>query len=42
MNDLMPLCVPCHKEVTRIYKKNRRRGLARVTMEFVKTKRAGR
>jgi 5-methylcytosine-specific restriction endonuclease McrA len=38
--DLIPLCVPCHREVTAIYKKNRRRGLARVTMEFVKVKRA--
>lgn len=39
MGDLMPLCVPCHKEVTRIYKRNRRRGLRRVTMEFVNMKR---
>lgn len=39
MGDLIPLCVPCHKELTRIYKKNRRRGLRRVTMEFVKKKR---
>jgi hypothetical protein len=39
MSDLMPLCVPCHKEVTRVYKRNRRRGLRRVTMEFVKFKR---
>jgi 5-methylcytosine-specific restriction endonuclease McrA len=42
MADLIPLCVPCHKEVTRIYKRNRRRGLARVTMEFVKAKGGGR
>ena len=40
MRDLIPLCVPCHKEVTRIYKRNRRRGLQRVTMEFVRSKRA--
>lgn len=40
VTDLIPLCVPCHKEVTRVYKKNRRRGLRRVTMEFVKVKRA--
>jgi hypothetical protein len=35
----MPLCIPCHREVTRIYKRNRRAGLRRVTMEFVKKKR---
>ena len=40
MGDLIPLCVPCHKEVTQIYKRNRRRGLRRVTMEFVSRKRA--
>ena len=40
MSDLMPLCVPCHREVTKIYRRNRRRGLRRVTMEFVRMKRA--
>lgn len=40
VRDLIPLCVPCHKEVTKVYKRNRRRGLHRVTMEFVKYKRA--
>jgi len=40
MGDLIPLCVPCHKSLTRTYKRNRRRGLRRVTMEFVKAKRA--
>lgn len=40
MNDLIPLCMQCHREVTRIYKRNRRRGLRRVTMEFVRAKRA--
>jgi predicted HNH restriction endonuclease len=39
IGDLIPLCVPCHKELTRIYRSNRRRGLRRVTMEFVKSKR---
>ena len=39
MSDLIPLCVPCHRSVTKVYKSNRRRGLRRVTMEFVKTKR---
>lgn len=39
VTDLIPLCVPCHKEVTRRYRRNRRRGLRRVTMEFVKYKR---
>ena len=39
MGDLIPLCVPCHREVTKMYKRNRRRGLRRVTMEFVKMKR---
>lgn len=39
MGDLIPLCVPCHKEVTKIYRRSRRRGLRRVTMEFVKKKR---
>lgn len=44
--DLMPLCMSCHREVTVIYKRNRRRGLRRVTLEYVqkmrnkKTKRA--
>ena len=42
IKDLMPLCVPCHRELTRIYRRNRRRGLQRVTMEFVKVKRGGR
>jgi|SRR6478735_2733975 len=37
--DLMPLCIKCHKEVTRIYRRNRRRGLRRVTLEFVAAKR---
>lgn len=40
VSDLIPLCVPCHREVTRIYKRNRRRGLRRVTMEFVNRKRS--
>jgi 5-methylcytosine-specific restriction endonuclease McrA len=40
VKDLIPLCVPCHREVTKVYKRNRRRGLSRVTMEFVKFKRA--
>lgn len=39
IGDLIPLCVPCHREVTRVYRRNRRRGLRRVTMEFVKFKR---
>lgn len=39
VTDLIPLCVPCHKSLTKIYKRNRRRGLRRVTMEFVKAKR---
>ena len=39
VKDLIPLCVPCHREVTRVYRRNRRRGLRRVTMEFVKMKR---
>lgn len=39
IQDLIPLCVACHKKVTRIYKANRRRGLRRVTMDFVKLKR---
>ena len=40
LTDLCGLCVPCHREVTRIYRANRRRGLRRVTMEFVFMKRA--
>lgn len=40
IKDLIPLCVPCHKALTKIYKRNRRRGLRRVSMEFVKVKRA--
>lgn len=40
ITDLIPLCVPCHRSVTKIYKSNRRRGLRRVTMEFVRAKRA--
>lgn len=40
MSDLIPLCIPCHREVTRVYKRNRRRGLRRVTMEYVRFKRA--
>lgn len=39
VKDCIPLCVPCHKQVTYIYKRSRRRGLRRVTMEFVKMKR---
>lgn len=39
MSDLIPLCVDCHKQVTRMYRRNRRKGLRRVTMEFVKMKR---
>lgn len=42
MGDLIPLCVPCHKEVTALYKRNRRRGLMRVTLEFVKMKKSRR
>lgn len=38
VSDLIPLCVKCHKEVTRIYRKNRYRGLHRVTMEYVASK----
>jgi 5-methylcytosine-specific restriction endonuclease McrA len=40
LGDLIPLCVPCHKELTAVYKKKRSRGLRIVTMEFVKKKRA--
>lgn len=42
MSDLLPLCVPCHKEVTRLYRQpgGRQRGNRRVTMEFVKAMRA--
>lgn len=40
MSDLMVLCKECHDEVTKIYRRSRRRGLRRVTMEFVKIKRA--
>lgn len=36
LQDLMPLCADCHKTVTTIYRRNRRRGLRRVTMEYVK------
>jgi predicted HNH restriction endonuclease len=36
--DLIPLCVPCHREVTYLYRRNRRRGLRRVTMEFLQSK----
>jgi len=39
ITDLMPLCKDCHKEVTRIYRSNGRRGLRRVTMEYVVAKR---
>jgi len=39
ITDIIPLCVPCHREVTAIYKRNRRRGLRQVTMEFVNKKR---
>jgi 5-methylcytosine-specific restriction endonuclease McrA len=37
--DLMPLCMDCHRDVTRIYRRNRRRGLRRVTLEYVYSKR---
>lgn len=37
--DLIPLCAACHKSVTKIYRSNRRRGLRRVTMEYVRAKR---
>jgi 5-methylcytosine-specific restriction endonuclease McrA len=37
--DLMPLCVDCHRSVTKIYRSNRRRGLRRVTIEYVQMKR---
>lgn len=36
--DLIPLCMPCHRSVTKIYRSNRRRGLRRVTMEYVRAK----
>jgi len=35
LTDLMGLCVKHHKAVTTIYRRNRRRGLRRVTMEYV-------
>lgn len=43
MADLIPLCVPCHREVTRLYRGpgGRQKGNLRVTMEFVKSKRGG-
>jgi 5-methylcytosine-specific restriction endonuclease McrA len=37
--DLIPLCMDCHRSVTKIYRSNRRRGLRRVTIEYVKAKR---
>jgi predicted HNH restriction endonuclease len=37
--DLMPLCQNCHREVTREYRRNRRRGLRVVTIEYVRRKR---
>lgn len=40
LSDLIPLCMSCHREITRIYKRNRRRGLRRVTIEYVRAKRA--
>src|SRR5690606_30076519 len=40
VSDLIPLCAPCHRQVTYIYRRSRRRGLRRVTMEFVKYKRS--
>jgi 5-methylcytosine-specific restriction endonuclease McrA len=40
LTDLCGLCVKCHREVTAIYRKNRRRGLRRVTLEFVRAKRS--
>lgn len=38
VRDLIPLCVPCHKEVTRLYRApgGRQKGNLRVTMEFVR------
>lgn len=44
IGDLIPLCVPCHREVTRRYRTpgGRQRGNLRVTMEFVNAKRAER
>lgn len=39
LTDLCGLCVSCHREVTAIYRKNRRRGLRRVTLEYVYSKR---
>lgn len=39
LSDLCGLCVICHREVTAIYRKNRRRGLRTVTMEYVIVKR---
>jgi len=38
MQDIIPLCIKCHREVTKIYRRNRRRGLRRVTMEYIKIK----
>lgn len=42
LTDLCGLCAECHRTVTKVYKRNRRRGLRRVTMEFVNAKRAQR
>lgn len=41
ISDLIPLCVPCHKEITRLYRTpgGRQKGNRRVTMEFVRRKR---
>lgn len=41
-HDLMPLCMPCHREVTKLYRSNRRRGLRRVTLEFIRWKQSQR
>ncbi len=42
LTDLCGLCITCHREVTAIYRKNRRRGLRRVTLEYVAKKRSKR
>lgn len=41
LSDLIGLCAKHHRAVTRIYRRNRRRGLRRVTMEYVQRVRNG-
>lgn len=38
LTDLMGLCYGCHKDVTTFYRRNRRYGLRRITMEYVNNK----